>query len=84
MWTEDSEEHIERHDITPGEVEELVSSRPIYSTRGRDGTTLIYGVSTAGRHLLVVLTDAMDGRQYVVTARNMTRTEIQAFHAKGR
>lgn len=61
-------------------------SAPARSTR-REAVTarlLIYGVSTAGRHLLVVLTDAMDGRQYVVTARNMTRTEIQAFHAKGR
>lgn len=32
VWTDESEEHIELHDITPSEVEELVNSRPVYST----------------------------------------------------
>jgi hypothetical protein len=34
--------------------------------------------------LLVVLAEAMDGRDYVVTAREMTDTERQAFRRKGR
>lgn len=85
LWTEESEEHIiARHNVAPRDVEEVVNSRPIYTTPGRDGTTLAYGATAAGRRLLVVLTEARDGRWYVVTARDMTATEARAYHAKGR
>ncbi|WP_256463918.1 hypothetical protein [Georgenia sp. TF02-10] len=38
----------------------------------------------AGRYLLVVLTEAIEGRDYVVTAREMTSAERQAFQRTGR
>lgn len=44
----------------------------------------MFGTTSAGRYLLVVLTEAMDGRDYVVTAREMTNAERQAFRRKGR
>ena len=37
-----------------------------------------------GRLLLVVLAEAIDGRWYVATAREMTDTERRAFRRKGR
>jgi hypothetical protein len=33
---------------------------------------------------LVVLAEALDGRDYVVTARDMSEAERQAFRRKGR
>lgn len=60
MWTEDAEEHISRHSVTPREVERSVNSRPIYTAPGRDNTVLVHGTTQAGRHLLVVLAEAMD------------------------
>ncbi|NKY39846.1 hypothetical protein [Cellulomonas septica] len=53
-------------------------------TPGRDDTTLIFGVTDGGAHLVVVLADAMDGSWYVVTARPMTGSERKTFERKGR
>lgn len=60
------------------------STRPRLLLTGREGTRYLFGTTGAGRYLLVVLAEAMDGRDYVVTAREMTDTERQAFRRKGR
>jgi uncharacterized protein len=82
MWTEESEDHIARHQVTPQEVDEVVNSRPIYTVAGREETTLVYGTTSAGRYLLVVLAETGDGRWYVVTARDMTETEARTYRRK--
>ena len=85
MWTEGSEEHIRaRHQVTPAEVEEVVNTRPRLVEPGRDDTEQVFGTTNAGRHLLVVLADALDGRDYVVTARDMTDTERRKFRRRAR
>jgi uncharacterized protein len=83
-WTEQSEDHIARHGVAPGDVEEVVFSRPRLVARGREGTTLIFGTTGAGRHLVVILADSEDGRLYVVTARDMTDQERRAFARRAR
>lgn len=83
-WTVESEAHIARHDVAPEEVEQVVNSRPRYEARGREDSTLLYGATDAGRALLVVLVEAVDGRWYVATAREMTDTERRTFRRKGR
>lgn len=83
-WTENAEDHIAAHAVSPDEVEQLVATRPRLVLTGRDGTEYVFGTTTAGRYLLVVLTEAMDGRDYVVTARDMTDAERQTFRRKGR
>jgi len=83
-WTENAEDHIAAHDVTPDEVEQVVNTRPRLVLAGREGTQYLFGTTSAGRHLLVVLTEAMDGRDYVVTARRMTDAERQTFRRKGR
>lgn len=82
MWTQDSEEHIARHGVSPDEVEEAVYVRPRLVAPGATGTTLVYCTTSAGRHLLVVLAEALDGRDYVVTARDMTNNEKRAFRRR--
>lgn len=82
-WTEDSETHIAGHGVRPAEVEEAVYSRARWVAVGRQGTRLVFAQTSGGRYLLVVLANAMDGRDYVVTAREMTNTERRAFTEKG-
>ncbi len=83
-WTSESEAHIARHGVTPEEVEQAVNGRPRYEARGREDSTLLFCATENGRSLLVVLAEALDGRWYVATAREMTDTERRAFRRKGR
>lgn len=84
-WTEEAEEHIfTRHGVTPREVEAVVHTRPRWVRPGREGTELIYGTSDDGRYLLVVLAPSLDGRSYVVTARDMTDDERRGFRRRAR
>lgn len=83
LWTEDSEAHIARHKVTPREVEAVLYSQPRLTVPGRYGTTEVLGTTGAGRHLLVVVTEAADGRDFVVTARDMTAAEQRTFRQKG-
>jgi hypothetical protein len=51
---------------------------------GRDGTTEVLGQTDSGRLLLVVVTDASDGRDFVVTVRDMTAAEKRTFRERSR
>ncbi|MGW5450792.1 hypothetical protein [Nocardia sp. NPDC003979] len=79
LWTDDSEAHIAAHGVAPGEVEQA-TTRPRYLQPGREQTTLLFGRTTAGRYLFVVLTESMDGRWYVVTAYDMTPNQRKVFN----
>ncbi len=81
-WTEESEAHIARHGINAAEVEEAAYTRPRLVAPGREGTRLVFGTTSAGRHLLVVLAEAMDGSDYCVTARDMTSQERRTFRRR--
>ncbi len=81
-WTEESEEHIARHGIEPAEVEEAAFARPRLTAPGREGTRLVFGTTSAGRHLLVELAEALDGSDYCVTARDMTAKERRTFRRR--
>ena len=82
-WKEESEDHIwSRHRVTPAEVEQAVYTRPRLTTNGRNGTTYIFGQTSAGRYLVVVLSESRAGGHHVVTARDMTDKERRAFHRK--
>jgi uncharacterized DUF497 family protein len=83
-WTEESEDHIARHGVVPVEVEQVLYSRPRLITKGREDVTLVFGTTDAGRHLVVVLADADDGRLFVVTARAMADPERRAFARRAR
>lgn len=83
-WNDQSEAHIARHNITPPEVEEA-ARQPYYTAPGDDGKTLLFGQTYAGRYLFVVMSEAMDGRWFVVTARDMDGNERRAYERrKGR
>ncbi len=83
-WTEESEDHIARHGVRPEEVQAALYIRPRWITPGRGDTTLVFAMTEAGRHLLVVIAPALDGGVYVVTARDLTDSERRTFRRKGR
>ncbi|MGH9071144.1 MAG: hypothetical protein ACRDX8_08285 [Acidimicrobiales bacterium] len=56
-WTEKAEDHIAAHAVTPDEVEQVVNTRPRLVLKGREGTEYLFGMTDAGRHLLIVLAD---------------------------
>jgi hypothetical protein len=84
VWTDESETHIARHGITTYEVEETIYTRPRWVAVGLDETRLVFGQTGAGRYLLVVVADGADGRDFILTARDMTDNEKRTFRAKGR
>ena len=84
MWTEDSETHIGRHNVTPLEVEQVLYSQPRLAVAGRDDTTEVLGQTDSGQLLLVVVTEVSDGRDFAVTARDMTVTEKRVFRERSR
>lgn len=73
-----------KHNVMAIEVEEVVNSRPQWEHSGVENSTLVYGRTDAGRHLLVVLVESADGRWYVATARDLTTSEMRTFRRKGR
>lgn len=81
-----SAEHIARHGVTLDEVRETILRRPYWTTPGRDGTTLIYGRTYAGRYLFVVVVASYNDVDvaFVVTARDMTSSEKTTFMRKAR
>jgi uncharacterized protein len=83
-WTAWSEDHIARHRVAPAEVEDVLFTRPRWTTAGRDDTTLVFGTTMTGRLLLVVTVDEGDGVAFVVTAREMTEQEKRTFRRKAR
>jgi uncharacterized protein len=75
-WDEANEEHIERHDVYPDEVEHVFATRPVIR-RGK-GVYYIYGRDDAGRYLFVVVIRRA-GRVRVVTARHMEPDERKFY-----
>jgi uncharacterized DUF497 family protein len=67
----------------PEEVEQS-THKPFYTMPGRDGTTLLFGQSHAGRYLPVVFAASGGGRWHVVTARDMTDSERRIYKKKAK
>ncbi len=78
-----SADHIAVHGVTLDEVREAILEHPHWTVPGRDGTTLVYGQTYAGRYLLVVAL-AEGEEAFVVTARDMTAAEKKTFRKKAR
>ena len=70
---------IERHGVSPEEVEEVIlEDEPEVVRHGRD-RHLIWGQTAAGRYLFIVLEQEGRGIYVPITARDMSEREKQAF-----
>lgn len=78
-----SAQHIARHGVTLDEVREAILYRPFWTTAGKNDSILVYGQTSAGRYLFIVVVDD-GGLAFVVTARDMTDREKRTFQRKAR
>ncbi|MHB8791970.1 MAG: BrnT family toxin [Thermoleophilia bacterium] len=84
VWDAWNVEHIKRHNISPFDVEWVISSRdpkPLFQ-QGRGGTIAVWGKDIDGRYLLVILANREAGSYYTVTARRMSESEKRLYHRK--
>lgn len=87
IWPEERVEHIARHGVTPGEVEEVCFGEPWVRRAKSEGDSPVYyvlGQTDAGRCLFCVIIRFPDGRGYPVTAREMTASEKRQFRKRKR
>jgi len=68
-----------RHHISFGEVEDACLSDRRHVRKGRDGLYKLFGQTTAGRYVLVVLVNLGRGTWRVATARDMTVSERRLY-----
>ena len=80
-WDDWNVNHVARHGLEPHEVEAVCRS-DIFVRRGREGCYLIYGRTSAGRYLTVVLRSRGQGVGRVITARDMTDNERRLYHRR--
>ncbi len=81
LWDEWNEEHIARHGVDPEEVEEVAANRP-HVVRSRKGRYRLIGQTDAGRFLTVFVAPHGTAGYYVLTARDTTSSERQAFRRR--
>lgn len=75
IWYEESIFHIDRHGISPEEVEEVCFSRFSRIEKGRDIFYYITGQTESGRYLMIVIKFLKQGKVKVITARDMDPKE---------
>jgi uncharacterized DUF497 family protein len=80
-WDDDNALHIERHQFTPGEVEEVFAGE-YKLRRTRNKLYIALGVTLDGRLALVVFRRMAGGLIRVVTARDMDDSERRLFRRK--
>lgn len=88
LWTDVDVEHIARHGVSQGEVEQLLASHPVWRRGPRhlaSGRTTVYalGQTDSGRYLLVVLSPRGGSRARCVTAMDMD-VKTRRFYEKHR
>jgi hypothetical protein len=75
-------DHIERHGVSPAEVEEACFGRALTFRAKSEGENPVYyvlGQTSAGRYLFCVVIRFPDGKGYPVTARPMTEREKRRY-----
>jgi hypothetical protein len=85
-WTEESIEHIARHAVRPGEVEEACFNEdeaPLIRS-GRDELHYVFGRTYSGKFLFVVVKFIRRGEVKVITARDMNAWERDYFKKRGK
>jgi uncharacterized protein len=85
VWPQDRIDHIGRHGVTPGEVEEVCFGRGVVQRAKSGGENPVYyvlGQTDAGRYLFCVVIHLPDGKGYPVTARPMTDKEKRQYRQR--
>ncbi len=73
-WNRANEAHIARHNVTPGEAEEVFLAKH-FLRKTHSGRYGLYGQSFCGRYLFVVFEKLKGAAIRVITARDMADKE---------
>jgi uncharacterized protein len=75
IWDDWNQNHINRHDVNPDEVELALSDKYVLFLRAHSGRILVLG--RANQRLLAVVMNEQEkaGAFYVITARDMSKKE---------
>ena len=84
LWDDEAVEHIDRHNVTPVEVEDVVYGGRSLILRTRQDRYMVYGQTNSGRYLKVVIEPLGRGRFYPITAYEMDDTDRQLYRHKSR
>ncbi|MGI8477728.1 MAG: BrnT family toxin [Thermomicrobiales bacterium] len=81
-WDEWNRVHIERHGVTPAEVSEVISGRPVVRRSLHKQRLIIIGPTFAGRMLKIVIgpDPVLGGVYYPFTAHPVSRKERRKYH----
>ena len=84
LWDDWNEDHITRHGVSAEEVEEVCANPGRMLRRARGGTYIVFGCTTDGRELVVILVPRGPEPSffYPITARAMTHSERRYFRAR--
>ena len=78
-WDDYRIEHIAKHNVEPDEVWEICEDPLHFARRQGHNRYLVYGQTTDGRYLFVVLEHIEDTTYEPITARDMTDREKRNF-----
>jgi uncharacterized DUF497 family protein len=81
-WDDNNVEHIMRHRVSPGEVEDVAFDDAPWIRKGRKGTRYMLGYTLAGRYLFVVYILKRSGIARVITAMDMDKKTRNLYRSK--
>jgi uncharacterized DUF497 family protein len=84
IWNEENIEHIADHRVRPQEVEDVIWDTPLFEKRRGPRRYHVYGQTSGGRYLFIVLDREHDAVFYVVTARDMEEQEKGYYRRRKR
>lgn len=85
-WTQSIIDHVQKHGVTPEEVEEVIYEGKPFVRRGpgsgRSRRYYVLGQTQAGRYLQIVLGRVSGMTFKVITARNMKGDERRLYNKR--
>jgi uncharacterized protein len=82
IWTDENVDHLADHYVGPREVEDVIWDDPWFERRRGRQRYQVFGQTSGGRYLFIVLDREHDTVFYVVTARDMTTREKNYYRHK--
>ena len=85
-WADESIEHVARHGVRPGEVEEVCFNEEEipFIRSGRENLHYVFGKTCSGRFLFIVVRFIRQGEVRVITAKDMDEWEKNYFKTRGK
>lgn len=88
IWLPEIVEKLqEKHDVEPDEVEQVFAGSPRYfrgpkGKRRGENVYYAFGQTEAGRYLIIIYIKKLDGRAFILSAREMTEKERRRYQRK--